>query len=109
MSDVTIPTDDAEGALIQRLTETREKLLEEMHRVIVGQDDVLEQLLLAILCRGHCLLEGVPGLAKTVMVQTLSQILELSFSRVQFTPDMMPSDITGTDIIQEDPETGTTI
>jgi MoxR-like ATPase len=106
MSDVTIPTDDAEGALIQRLTETREKLLEEMHRVIVGQDDVLEQLLLAILCRGHCLLEGVPGLAKTVMVQTLSQILELSFSRVQFTPDMMPSDITGTDIIQEDPETG---
>ena len=81
-------------------------MLGEMHKIIVGQEEVLEQLMYAVLCRGHCLLEGVPGLAKTVMVQTLGATLNLSFRRIQFTPDLMPSDITGTDIIQEDAQTG---
>ncbi|HWH68191.1 MAG TPA: MoxR family ATPase [Candidatus Sulfotelmatobacter sp.] len=95
-----------EAELVERLGSARTQMLTEMHKVIVGQDDVLEQLVFAILCRGHCLLEGVPGLAKTVMVQTLGATLNLTFRRIQFTPDLMPSDITGTDIIQEDPQTG---
>ncbi len=70
------------------------------------KNDVIEQLLIAILARGHCLLEGVPGLAKTLMVHTLADSMDLSFSRIQFTPDLMPGDITGTEIIQEDPQTG---
>ncbi|QDU60107.1 ATPase family associated with various cellular activities (AAA) [Planctomycetes bacterium Pan216] len=102
----TLPADGGDAELVARLSEARETILEEVQKIIVGQTEVLEQLVLAILCRGHCLLEGVPGLAKTVMVQTLGQILDMSFSRIQFTPDLMPSDITGTDIIQEDPETG---
>jgi MoxR-like ATPase len=95
-----------ESALVERLRHARERVLAQMHKVIVGQDEVLEQLVMAVLCRGHCLLEGVPGLAKTVMVQTLGAALNLTFRRIQFTPDLMPSDITGTDIIQEHPETG---
>jgi MoxR-like ATPase len=79
----------------------------ELSKVIVGQDQVIEQLLLAIFARGHCLLEGVPGLAKTLMVSTLARSLRLQFSRIQFTPDLMPSDITGTEVIQEDKATGT--
>ncbi|TVR47565.1 MAG: MoxR family ATPase [Planctomycetota bacterium] len=110
MSDVTkpatVPANADESALIARLETARVQLLDEVHKVIVGQDEALELLIVAILCRGHCLLEGVPGLAKTVMVQTLGQVLDLSFNRVQFTPDLMPSDITGTDIIQEDPHSG---
>src|ERR1043165_2789275 len=102
----TVPQKAGEAELVARLAQARTQVLEEMQKVIVGQREVLEQLILAVLCRGHCLLEGVPGLAKTVMVQTLGQVLDLSFSRIQFTPDLMPSDITGTDIIQEDPETG---
>jgi MoxR-like ATPase len=102
----TVPAKPAEAELVARLAAARTALLDEMHKVIVGQHEVLEQLILAVLCRGHCLLEGVPGLAKTVMVQTLGQVLDLSFSRIQFTPDLMPSDITGTDIIQEDPQSG---
>jgi MoxR-like ATPase len=102
----TVPQKASEAELVARLAQARTQVLEEMQKVIVGQREVLEQLILAVLCRGHCLLEGVPGLAKTVMVQTLGQVLDLSFSRIQFTPDLMPSDITGTDIIQEDPETG---
>jgi len=78
----------------------------ELGKVIIGQDQVVEQLLLAIFSQGHCLLEGVPGLAKTLMVSTLSQSLQLSFNRIQFTPDLMPSDITGTEVIQEDKMTG---
>ena len=101
-SEVT--TDEAE--LVARLGAAREQMLTEMHKVIVAQDEVLTQLIFAVLCRGHCLLEGVPGLAKTVMVQTLGATLNLTFRRIQFTPDLMPSDITGTDIIQEDPQTG---
>ena len=95
-----------EAELAERLVETRAQLLAEMQKVIVGQREVLEELVLALLCRGHCLLEGVPGLAKTLMVQTLAQIMNLSFNRIQFTPDLMPADITGTDIIQEDANTG---
>ena len=95
-----------EMALARKLVEAKDKLAAEIHKFIVGQNDVIEQLLLAIFCRGHCLMVGVPGLAKTALVNTLSKALELKFARVQFTPDLMPSDITGTDIIQEDPETG---
>jgi len=79
----------------------------ELGKVIVGQEKVIEQLLIAIFGRGHCLLEGVPGLAKTLMVSTLAHSLQLQFSRIQFTPDLMPSDITGTEVIQEDKATGT--
>jgi MoxR-like ATPase len=82
------------------------RIKNELRKVIVGQDDVVEQLLLAIFARGHCLLEGVPGLAKTLMVSTLASSLHLKFNRIQFTPDLMPSDITGTEVIQENKETG---
>jgi MoxR-like ATPase len=81
-------------------------MTEQIAKVIVGQNDVVEQLLMALFSRGHCLLVGVPGLAKTLLVSTVSKILHLSFKRIQFTPDLMPADITGTDILQDDPETG---
>src|ERR1700757_4071050 len=81
-------------------------MTEQIGRVIVGQKQVVEQLLMALFSRGHCLLVGVPGLAKTLLVSTVSKILHLSFKRVQFTPDLMPADITGTDILQDDPESG---
>jgi MoxR-like ATPase len=81
-------------------------LRDEIHKVIVGQDDVVEQMLMAILCRGHAVVVGVPGLAKTLLISTIARTLNLDFSRVQFTPDLMPSDITGTEMIQEDRSTG---
>ena len=81
-------------------------LKNEIQKIIVGQDEVLEQLLIALIAGGHCLLEGVPGLAKTLMVRTLSQALDLSFHRIQFTPDLMPTDIIGTEILEEDHSTG---
>src|SRR5438309_1465234 len=81
-------------------------MTEEIGKVIVGQNQVVEQLLMALFSRGHCLLVGVPGLAKALLVSTVSKLLRLSFKRVQFTPDLMPADITGTDILQDDPETG---
>lgn len=105
-TSMTVPESPKESELVARLNEARNALLTELHKVVVGQDEVLEQLVLAILCRGHCLIEGVPGLAKTLMVQTLGMVMDLSVSRIQFTPDLMPADITGTDIIQEDPQTG---
>jgi MoxR-like ATPase len=105
-AEPTVPAKASEAELVARLAQARTALTAELQKVIVGQHQVLEQLILAVLCRGHCLLEGVPGLAKTIMVQTLGRVLDLSFSRIQFTPDLMPSDITGTDLIQEDPETG---
>jgi MoxR-like ATPase len=83
-----------------------EKLTVEIGKVIVGQQKVVEQLLMGLFSRGHCLLVGVPGLAKTLLVSTVSRALHLSFKRIQFTPDLMPADITGTDILQDDPETG---
>ncbi len=96
-------TDTAQA---EKLVEAYEKIVTEVGRFIVGQEEVIEQLMIAILARGHCLLEGVPGLAKTALVSCLSKVMQLSFRRIQFTPDLMPSDITGTDIIQEDQETG---
>jgi len=102
----TVPADEQASMLLARLSGARSALFEQMHKVIVGQDSVLEHLLIALLCRGHCLLQGVPGVAKTAMVHTLAQVLDLKYARVQFTPDLMPADITGTDIIQEDPESG---
>jgi MoxR-like ATPase len=90
----------------ERLAEAYKTIREEMSRAIVGQEEVLEQLLTCIFARGHAILEGVPGLAKTLMVSSLAQCLDLDFARIQFTPDLMPSDITGTEVIQEDKATG---
>jgi MoxR-like ATPase len=95
---------DLEAA--RSLAESYQQLQVELGKVIVGQQRVIEELLIAIFARGHCLMQGVPGLAKTMLVSTLAQTMDLSFSRIQFTPDLMPSDITGTDILQEDPDTG---
>jgi MoxR-like ATPase len=81
-------------------------LKKEVQKIIVGQDQVLEELIITLMAGGHCLLEGVPGLAKTLMVKTLSQALDLSFRRIQFTPDLMPTDIIGTEILEEDHATG---
>jgi MoxR-like ATPase len=92
--------------LLQELKAAREAILTELRKVIVGQDEVVEQLLTVLFANGHCLLVGVPGLAKTLLVSTLATILDLKFSRVQFTPDLMPSDITGTEILEDDPATG---
>jgi MoxR-like ATPase len=91
---------------IDLLKRSREQILSELSKVIVGQQDVIEQILISIFSRGHCLLEGVPGLAKTLMISTLADTLDLSFSRIQFTPDLMPADITGTEIIEENKSTG---
>ncbi len=91
--------------VLQEFAQHRRLMQEELQKVIVGQSDVIEQLFAAIFTRGHCLLEGVPGLAKTLMVSTLARILDVGFKRVQFTPDLMPSDITGTNVLEED-ETG---
>ena len=91
---------------IDRLNRAYNDIREQMSKVIVGQDEVVEQLLIAMFSKGHCMLEGVPGLAKTLMISTLSQCLSMSFSRVQFTPDLMPADITGTDVLQENKDTG---
>jgi MoxR-like ATPase len=90
---------------VQQLRAAHKQLREEIGKIIVGQEEVLDQLLIAIFCRGHALLMGVPGLAKTLMVSTLAQAMDLSFKRIQFTPDLMPSDITGTEVIQDDPLT----
>jgi MoxR-like ATPase len=91
--------------MIEKLRAAHGRLRAEIGKVIIGQDQVVDQLLMAIFCRSHALLMGVPGLAKTLMVSTLSQALELSFKRIQFTPDLMPSDITGSEVIQDDPVT----
>jgi MoxR-like ATPase len=91
---------------VERLNEGFNKIKNELAKVIVGQERVIEELLIAILSRGHCLLVGVPGLAKTLMISTLARTLDLKFSRIQFTPDLMPSDITGTEIIEENRTTG---
>ena len=91
---------------IDLLTKARKEIGEELAQVIVGQTDVVEQVLISMFSQGHCLLEGVPGLAKTLMISTLAQTLSLSFSRIQFTPDLMPADITGTDILEENKTSG---
>jgi MoxR-like ATPase len=109
MSDLTSagagsPGSDLEAA--QRLGAVHQKLRTEIGKVIVGQDRVVDELLTAVFSRGHCLLVGVPGLAKTLLISTLARTLSLSFRRIQFTPDLMPADITGTEVIQEDKSTG---
>ena len=91
---------------IDRFHSVREGILRQVRQVIVGQEEVLDQILIALFVGGHCLITGLPGTAKTLMVRTISQTLGLEFKRIQFTPDLMPSDITGTDIIEEDPTTG---
>ncbi|MCK4224593.1 MAG: MoxR family ATPase [candidate division Zixibacteria bacterium] len=91
---------------VEKLNEARNKIKNEIKKVIVGQERVIDELLIALLSNGHCLLIGVPGLAKTLMISTISRILDLKFNRIQFTPDLMPSDITGTEIIQETVSTG---
>jgi MoxR-like ATPase len=101
---VTPKTDDIESA--KRLGEARHRIESEVEKVIIGQKVVVEQVLTCLLAHGHGLLVGVPGLAKTLLINTLAQVLDLSFNRVQFTPDLMPSDITGTEIIEEDQTTG---
>src|SRR6476469_8397887 len=91
---------------IKRVQHAFAEIKKQLGRVIVGQDQVIEELLIAMFSRGHCMLEGVPGLAKTLMISTLSKCLSLDFSRIQFTPDLMPADITGTEIIEENRSTG---
>ena len=103
---MTEATAQGDLKLLQELKSAREAILAELRKVIVGQDEVVEQLLTVLFANGHCLLVGVPGLAKTLLVSTLARILDLKFNRVQFTPDLMPSDITGTEILEDDPATG---
>jgi MoxR-like ATPase len=100
------PRIDSDLAAIERLNDGYRRIRKELSKAVIGQQRVLEELLIAIFARGHCLLVGVPGLAKTLMIRTLADALNLSFSRVQFTPDLMPSDITGTEVLQEDKATG---
>src|SRR3954464_6917521 len=99
-------SDTNEADTVRRLAVAYAQMTDQIGKVIVGQSEVVEQLLMALLSRGHCLLVGVPGLAKTLLISTVARILHLEFKRIQFTPDLMPSDITGTDILQEDAETG---
>ena len=92
--------------VLEKLPEIKEKITQEIGKVIVGQDEIIEQMLIALISNGHCLLEGVPGLAKTLMISTMAKVLNMKFSRIQFTPDLMPSDITGTDILAENKADG---
>jgi MoxR-like ATPase len=102
--DVDVKDEDLEAA--EFLRNAREILIKEIRKVIIGQQEVIDELLIALFSRGHCLLVGVPGLAKTLLISSLAQILDQKFSRIQFTPDLMPADIIGTDIIQDDINTG---
>src|SRR5689334_14653044 len=108
MSTTTIQTLDASQVQerITRFRQVRESIVQQIHNVIVGQDEVIEQVLIALFVGGHCLITGLPGTAKTLLVRTMAETLGLEFKRIQFTPDLMPSDITGTDIIEEDTTTG---
>ena len=96
-------TDDVKA--VERLGEARDSIVKELRKTIVGMDDVIDEMMIAIFAKGHCLLVGVPGLAKTLLVSSLAETMSLGFKRIQFTPDLMPSDITGTELLQEDPET----
>ena len=99
--------EDKDLEAVQQLSDAYDKITTELNKVIVGQKLVIEELLVALFARGHCLLVGVPGLAKTLLIHTLADALSLQFNRIQFTPDLMPSDITGTEMIQEDKTSGT--
>ena len=104
--DAELKLDGDEAAAVAKLNAARRRIEEQLSQVIVGQAQVIEELLISIFSRGHCLLEGVPGLAKTLMVSTLARTMNLSFSRIQFTPDLMPADITGTEIMEMNQSTG---
>jgi MoxR-like ATPase len=104
VQQVEAAADDEQA--VARLREAYDNILRELRKVIVGMDQVIDETMIAIFSQGHCLLVGVPGLAKTLLVSSLAQTLSLSFKRIQFTPDLMPSDITGTEVLQDDPETG---
>src|SRR5437868_13204894 len=104
MANNVSPKSDIEQA--EALVEKYHAIKKEVAKVIVGQDAVIDQLLIALFARGHCLLIGVPGLAKTLLIRTVAEVLDLDFSRIQFTPDLMPSDITGTEILEENHSTG---
>ena len=93
---------DEDLARVEEMGKKKAEITAEIKKVIIGQEKVIEEILIALFCRGHCLLVGVPGLAKTLLISTLAGIMELEFNRVQFTPDLMPSDITGTDILEEE-------
>ncbi|MGH7201281.1 MAG: AAA family ATPase [Planctomycetaceae bacterium] len=97
---------NADAAIVDQLQKARMRVKAEMGKVVVGQEEIIDSLLIGLLCRGHILLHGVPGLGKTLMARTLARTLDMDFKRVQFTPDLMPSDITGTDVIEEDARTG---
>lgn len=99
------PTND-DAAAVARLREARTKIKKELAKIVVGQDEIIDSLLIGMLCKGHILLHGVPGLGKTLMARTLARTLEMEFRRIQFTPDLMPADITGTDFIEKNPSTG---
>jgi MoxR-like ATPase len=103
---VTLQIEERDLAGLERLRSARDAVMEQMAGTIVGQEEVVEQLLVCLFARGHCILEGVPGLAKTLMIRTLASCMSLKFSRIQFTPDLMPSDITGTDVMYEDRGSG---
>ena len=98
-------TEPNDVAAVEKLGEARDAIVTELHKTIVGMEDVIDEMMIAIFSRGHCLLVGVPGLAKTLLVSSLAETMSLGFKRIQFTPDLMPSDITGTELLQEDPET----
>jgi MoxR-like ATPase len=106
MSDVVDLESPDDLALAERMKTGRERIISELKKVIVGQDDVITEVLLTLFVGGNSIIVGVPGLAKTLLVHTMAKVLDLKFSRIQFTPDLMPSDITGTDLVQEDPATG---
>jgi MoxR-like ATPase len=95
-----------EGEALEKLAEAHRQIDQEIKKVIIGQQEIIDQLLISLFSRGHCLIVGVPGLAKTLLISTLAQVLDLKFSRIQFTPDLMPSDITGTEIIEEEKSSG---
>jgi len=102
------PLDDAtdEIALVERMRAGKEKIIRELRKVIVGQDEVIQEVLIALFAGGHSLITGVPGLAKTLLIKTISDITRLKFSRIQFTPDLMPADVIGTEVVEENPDTG---
>src|ERR1700738_4204208 len=102
MESSVAPANDVNAVSAENVSEGRERILAELRKVIVGQDEILDQVLIALFTAGHCLITGVPGLAKTLLIKTLAAILDLAFKRIQFTPDLMPSDITGTEILDEE-------
>ena len=104
IEDVSKHESDIE--IVKQLKKAHDNICAEIAKVIIGQNDVIDQLLISLLSRGHCLLVGVPGLAKSLLISTLARVLDLKFNRIQFTPDLMPSDITGTEVIEEDMTTG---